>query len=344
MKKLYDGVQRFCAAHPRFGIPNLMRVIVIGNAAVYILSMLTMYTNPAALDFLKFNLNGLLHGEIWRIVTFIFYPSASSPLMLIISLYFYYWIGSTLEQQWGTAKFNLYYFSGMLLTVIGAILASLITGNSFISVAGTTYVNLSMFFAFAMLFPDTTVLFMFFLPVKMKWLAYLDGALFAFDIIRAIGQHNWAGVVLPVVAFITLRTRKWPDETAPLDPWLRRLIIWGSAFVIGGYDGYYGPGTGTFMMIALVRFAKLDTRHAAGGVKVVNLASNLGSLFTALRAGYVLVGVGLISSVASILGHYIGAGLAIKNGSKIVRPTVIAVLLLLTVKVGSELLFPEFWS
>ena len=151
-------------------------------------------------------------------------------------------------------------------------------------------------------------------------------------------------VVLPVVAFITLRTRKWPDETAPLDPWLRRLIIWGSAFVIGGYDGYYGPGTGTFMMIALVRFAKLDTRHAAGGVKVVNLASNLGSLFTALRAGYVLVGVGLISSVASILGHYIGAGLAIKNGSKIVRPTVIAVLLLLTVKVGSELLFPEFWS
>ena len=68
MKKLYDGVQRFCAAHPRFGIPNLMRVIVIGNAAVYILSMLTMYTNPAALDFLKFNLNGLLHGEIWRIV------------------------------------------------------------------------------------------------------------------------------------------------------------------------------------------------------------------------------------------------------------------------------------
>ena len=93
------------------------------------------------------------------------------------------------------------------------------------------------------------------------------------------------GILLPVVAFITLRTRKWPDETAPLDPWLRRLIIWGSAFVIGGYDGYYGPGTGTFMMIALVRFAKLDTRHAAGGVKVVNLASNLGSLFTALRAG-----------------------------------------------------------
>lgn len=211
LKKLYDGVQRFCAAHPRFGIPNLMRVIVIGNAAVYILSMLTMYTNPAALDFLKFNLNGLLHGEIWRIVTFIFYPSASSPLMLIISLYFYYWIGSTLEQQWGTAKFNLYYFSGMLLTVIGAILASLITGNSFISVAGTTYVNLSMFFAFAFLFPDTQVLLFFIVPIKMKWLAYLDAALFAVDVVRSLLAGNWGGALLPVIALLNFAVFIWPE-------------------------------------------------------------------------------------------------------------------------------------
>ena len=73
-------------------------------------------------------------------------------------------------------------------------------------------------------------------------------------------------------------------------------------------------------------------------------SSNIGSLCAALAAGKVFVGVGLIASVASIAGHYIGSGLAIKNGSKIVRPTVIAVLLLLTLKVGSELLFPEFWS
>lgn len=211
MKKLYDGVQRFCAAHPRFGIPNLMRVIVIGTAAVYILSMLTVSADPTALDFLTFNLNGLLHGEIWRIVTFVFYPSNSSPLWLLVSLYFYYWIGSTLERQWGTAKFNLYYFSGVLLTVLGTVLASVITGNSYITVAGTTYVNLSMFFAFAMLFPDTTVLFMFIIPVKMKWLAYLDGALFAFDIVRAIGQHNWAGVVLPVVALLNFAVFIWPE-------------------------------------------------------------------------------------------------------------------------------------
>ena len=211
MKKLYDGVQRFCAAHPRFGIPNLMRVIVIGNVAVYILMLLTQNSDASALSFLTFNLNGLLHGEVWRIVTFIFYPSAGSPFWLLISLYFYYWIGSTLERQWGTAKFNLYYISGTLLTVLGAILASLISGNPYLTVAGTGYVNLSMFFAFAFLFPDTTVLFMFIIPVKMKWLAYLDGALFAFDIIRGIGAHNWADVVLPVVALLNFAVFIWPE-------------------------------------------------------------------------------------------------------------------------------------
>ncbi len=211
MKKLYDGVQRFCAAHPRFGIPNLMRVIVIGNVAVYVLMLLTQANDANALSFLTFNLNALLHGEVWRLVTFVFVPAYSSPFALLISLYFYYWIGSTLERQWGTAKFNLYYISGALLTVLGMVLASLITGNPYLTAAGTGYVNLSMFFAFAFLFPDTTVLLFFILPVKMKWLAYLDGALFAFDIIKAIGAHNWAGVVLPIVALLNFAVFIWPE-------------------------------------------------------------------------------------------------------------------------------------
>jgi len=211
LKKLYDGVQRFCAAHPRFGIPNLMRIIVIGNVAVYVLMLLTQANDANALSFLTFNLNALLHGEVWRLVTFVFVPAYSSPFALLISLYFYYWIGSTLERQWGTAKFNLYYISGALLTVLGVVLASLITGNPYLTAAGTGYVNLSMFFAFAFLFPDTTVLLFFILPVRMKWLAYLDGALFAFDIIKAIGAHNWAGVVLPIVALLNFAVFIWPE-------------------------------------------------------------------------------------------------------------------------------------
>lgn len=151
-------------------------------------------------------------------------------------------------------------------------------------------------------------------------------------------------VVLPVVAVFTLRTRTWPDEPGEISFRKQALIVWAASLIIGAYDGYYGPGTGTFLMIIFIRWGKLDTRTAAGNVKVVNLSSNIGSLFTAWQAGYVFWGLGLIAAVASMLGHYIGAGLAIKNGSKIVRPTVIVVLILLTVKVLSELLFPEFWS
>lgn len=150
--------------------------------------------------------------------------------------------------------------------------------------------------------------------------------------------------VLPVVAFVVLRGREWPEQPEPM-PFVRQaLIVWGAALVVGAYDGYYGPGTGTFLMLILIHFARLDTRLAAGGVKVINLSSNLGSLFTALSAGYVYWGVGMIAALASMAGHYLGAGLAIKNGRRIVRPAVVLVLILLTLKVGSELLFPEFWG
>lgn len=150
--------------------------------------------------------------------------------------------------------------------------------------------------------------------------------------------------VLPIVAFFTLRAREWPDEPGEIDPKHQKVIVWAASLLIGCYDGYYGPGTGTFLMIVLIRLGKLDTRHAAGGVKIVNLASNVGGVVTALLSGYVLVGVGLISSLASIAGHYLGAGLAIKNGSKLVRPAVIGVLLLLTLKIASELFFPGLWN
>ena len=151
-------------------------------------------------------------------------------------------------------------------------------------------------------------------------------------------------VVLPVVAIVTLRTRSWPDEPGDIPFPRQAAIVWGASLMIGAYDGYYGPGTGTFLMLIFIRMAKLDTRTAAGNVKVVNLSSNIGSLFTAWRAGYLFWGVGLIAAVASIAGHHIGAGLAIKNGSRIVRPAVVIVLILLAVKVLSELLFPQFWS
>ena len=211
MNKLRDAVDRFCARHPRFGIPNLMLYIVIGNVAVYLLSVLTRANDIGALSFLAFSLRGLLRGEVWRIITFIFVPGFTSPFWLIVSLYFYYWIGSTLEREWGTARFNLYYFSGTLLTVLGAVLAGLITGQVDLLVAGTTYVNLSMFLAFAVLFPDMQVLIFFILPVKMKWLAWLDGALFALNVVLSLIKGDWVGVILPIVALLNFLVFIWPE-------------------------------------------------------------------------------------------------------------------------------------
>ncbi len=208
MRKINEAIDRFCARHPRFGIPNLMLYVVAGTAVVYFLQM---FAGPAALQFLAFNLDGLKRLELWRLVTFVFVPNTGGAFMLLISLYFYYWIGSTLERQWGTARFNIYYLGGVALTVIGALLASLLSGNPYITVAGTGYVNLSMFLAFACLFPETQVLLFFIIPVKMKWLAWLDGALFAFEIVSALFAGHVIGVVLPVVALLNFVIFAWPS-------------------------------------------------------------------------------------------------------------------------------------
>ena len=101
----------------------------------------------------------------------------------------YYFIGNTLEQKWGTAKFTIYYLGGVVLTLLGAVAASLITGAYGLTVAGTSYINLSMFLAFATLFPDMQLLLLF-IPIKIKWLAYLDAALFLVDIVASIGQGD----------------------------------------------------------------------------------------------------------------------------------------------------------
>ena len=211
MKKLYDAVQRFCARHPRFGIPNLMLYIVAGNVIVYLLMMFTQRADANALAFLSLNTAAVLRGELWRIVTYVFVPGSSNMFMLLISLYFYYWIGSTLEQRWGTPRFTIYYLGGVVLTIIGTLAASAISGNPYLFAAGADYVNLSMFLAFAVLFPDATVLLFFIIPVKMKWLAYLDAAMFAFDVVRCLLAGNWGGALLPVIALLNFAVFIWPE-------------------------------------------------------------------------------------------------------------------------------------
>jgi len=144
--------------------------------------------------------------------------------------------------------------------------------------------------------------------------------------------------VLPVVAVILMKQKKLPEEQGDIAPWLRHVIVYAASLIVGAYDGFYGPGTGTFLLLIFCFLAKMDVRTASGNVKIVNFSSNIGALVTSLAAGKVLAPIGLIAAVFSITGHYVGAGLTIKNGSKIVRPVILVVLALLTVKVVLELL------
>lgn len=144
-------------------------------------------------------------------------------------------------------------------------------------------------------------------------------------------------VVLPIVALVMLRQKKFPEEKRQIDRKLQMLIVWAASFIVGSYDGFYGPGTGTFLLLIFCNFAKMDLRTASGNVKVVNLSSNVGAVVTSIMAGKVLFPIGIIAAVFSMTGHYLGAGLTIKNGSKIVRPVIFVVLALLAVKIILEL-------
>lgn len=144
--------------------------------------------------------------------------------------------------------------------------------------------------------------------------------------------------VLPLVAVVLLRQKKLPEQPGQIRLPLRRIIVWGASLIVGTYDGFYGPGTGTFLLLIFCNLGKMDLRTASGNVKLVNFSSNIGALFTSLTAGKVLVPIGLIAAAFSMAGHYIGAGLTIKNGSKIVRPVILIVLLLLALKILLELI------
>lgn len=144
--------------------------------------------------------------------------------------------------------------------------------------------------------------------------------------------------VLPLVAFVVLWQRKLPEERGAIPPRRRTAVVLSASLLVGAYDGFYGPGTGTFLILIFCNIGKMDLRTASGNVKLVNLASNLGAVATSLMNGKVFLVLGLIGAVSSMLGHWLGSGLAIKDGSRIVRPIILLVLILLTVKVVSELL------
>ncbi len=142
-------------------------------------------------------------------------------------------------------------------------------------------------------------------------------------------------IVLPIVALCVLTNKKETVQDSSFPTWKRIMIVCTCAFPIGMYDGFYGPGTGTFLLLALTRLAHMDVRTASGNVKLINLSSNAAALFTFLFNGQVLFAPGLAGAAFCLAGHYVGSGLVMKNGTKIVRPIIIVVLILLFIKVVS---------
>ena len=141
--------------------------------------------------------------------------------------------------------------------------------------------------------------------------------------------------ILPVCAILVLNKKLFHDEGTDDVTLNRRTYITATvaAFIIGMYDGFYGPGTGTFLIIAFTVFAKLSIKTSNAQAKVINLTSNLTSLTIFLLNGEVLFSVGLAAAACNMVGGYIGAGLVMKNGAKIVKPSIIFVLFLLALKI-----------
>ena len=149
-----------------------MLYLVIAMAGVYIVELFV--PNVSLISYMIFDRELIFAGQWWRVITWILIPPSSSIIFIIFSLYFYYLIGLGLEHSWGSFKFNLYYLVGIIATIIGGF----ITGTT-----DNTFLNYSLFFAFAILYPDFQVMLFFIIPIKIKWLALVDLLFFIISLI-----------------------------------------------------------------------------------------------------------------------------------------------------------------
>ncbi|MCR5235729.1 MAG: hypothetical protein K6E34_00830 [Lachnospiraceae bacterium] len=164
----------------RYAVPQLTKYMILSYIIGYILYFIEMGSQIPILEFIMLSPARILHGQIWRLFTWVLMPPSAPGIFTIIMLFFYYQIGSALEQTWGDFKYNLYIFSGLLLMVIGAFLLYAF-GHSVEGMFTTYYVNLSIFLAFAACYPDMQVMLYFLIPLKIKYLAFIDVAFLVYQ-------------------------------------------------------------------------------------------------------------------------------------------------------------------
>ena len=167
----------------RYAIHNLTLYLIGG----YIIGFGVYMFVPNLLNLLTLEPAYILHGQIWRIISWVLIPPSGNIFTTVIMMLFDYSLGTALERTWGAFRYNVYIFSGILFTVIGAFLLYLIVGVDAVGYGvffSTYYINMSIFLAFAVSYPDMEVLLYFILPIKMKWMALVYAALTIYDLVR----------------------------------------------------------------------------------------------------------------------------------------------------------------
>ncbi len=173
----------------RYAIANLMYYIIIFYGVGFVINLV----NPEFYyQYLSLNVEAVLHGQIWRLVTFIIQAPSDSIIFIIFVLHLYYMIGMELERAWGSFRFNVYFFSGMFFHILAAFIVYFVLGLSL--PMSTWYLNLSLFFGFATLYPNMEFLLFMIIPVKVKWLALLDAVYFAYGILQAFLPAYGGGI------------------------------------------------------------------------------------------------------------------------------------------------------
>lgn len=211
----------------KYAIPNLTFYLIICYAIGYLLQLASLY-NPAMsnlMSYMTLDIYAILHGQIWRLFTWLLIPPGGFDLFTLVMLYCYFSIGTLLERTWGTFRYNVFMFMGIIFTIIGAVIlyvfiwifgqslgAGILEGAELLktvsagysSMFSTYYISMSIFLAFAMTFPDSQMLFMFVIPIKAKVLGIFYVAIMAYTIFSAFAANVFYGIVTATVILFSL--------------------------------------------------------------------------------------------------------------------------------------------
>ncbi len=229
-KQEYKNMSKFEKKFSRYAIPNLSLYLIIA----YIIGYAIQILSPEMYQLLMFDPYMIFHGQVWRIITWILMPPETLGVFTIIMLILYYQLGRGLEHTWGTYRYNVYMFSGLLFTVIGALVLYVVMlvlysagimpdeittqmlsygivspGQFFGTFIGlfvsTYYINMSIFLAYAVTYPEEQLMLYFLVPIRIKWFGYLYAAYLIYDIIKAFKTGSFiVGITVTVLIFVSL--------------------------------------------------------------------------------------------------------------------------------------------